>query len=389
MKFEAGIRSEKKADLKKASERHHAIDWVKSIATLGVFLFHSGAAYAEGNWHINNTQKDFAITVWNAWLLLWIMPVFFFLSGASARFALRNRLISKFIMDRLQRLAVPLIFGIFVVVPPQVYIERLSRLQFTKSFIEFYPHYFNGWYLSIGGQGNFAWMGLHLWYLLLLLALSMTLIPILQWIERRNFFQGRFIRYANKPGVLLLFAVPIAIIEMTWGNLGLGGWNMATYPLFFLYGYLIFSQSNAGEFIKRRTFPALIGAIAISLTLLISLFADGPIAYGMYETKAQTVLHAFSGWFWIISILGLAYRYLNFHNSLLKYANEAVLPFYILHQTVIVILGYSINLLNMTAGRKYALVILTSFVSILALYELVKRVGVLRIAFGMKATPMR
>ncbi|MBI5966201.1 MAG: acyltransferase family protein [Chloroflexi bacterium] len=378
---------EKHALQKDKLERHFAIDWIRMIATLAVFVFHSGIAYGAGDWHLNNPEESFSITVWNTWLLIWIMPVFFFLSGASAHFALVTRPTDKFVQDRFQRLAIPLIFGILVIVPPQVYIERLTRLQFTKSFFEFYPRYFEGWYLSIGGQGNFAWMGLHLWYLLLLLILSVAMLPLMKWIKREDKFQAKLIQYANKPSVLFLFAFPIALIEMIWGNVGLGGWNMLTYPFFFLYGYMLFSRLNVREIIKGHTFPSLIGAIGTSVTLLITLFSKGIVGYGQHEWRFQTLLHAFSGWFWVIAILGLAYRYLNFNNNLLKYANEAVLPFYILHQTVIILFGFLINHLDVSIGLKYTLVVFTSFVSILLVYEFLKRVRILRLLFGMKVKP--
>jgi len=276
-----------------------------------------------------------------------------------------------------------------VVVPPQVYLERLSRLQFTQSFVEFYPHYFEGWYLEIGGSGNFAWMGLHLWYLLLLLVLSLVMLPLFRWIKRAGEFQGQLTAYANKSGGLWLYALPVALLEIVWGNVGVGGWNMLAYPLFFLYGYFIFSRLEARKIIQHSTFSAFIGAVMTSVLLLISLFFDGPVAYGQYEWKWQALLHAFSGWFWIIAIVGLAYRYLSFDNSLLKYGNEAVLPFYILHQTWIVILGFLINRLEMSLGLKYTFVIFSSFLAILLTYEVLRRIRPLRFLFGMKMLPQR
>ena len=364
--------------------RHYAIDWIRIIATLAVFMFHSGAAYSYGNWHLNNLEKSFAITVWNTWLLIWMMPIFFFISGASTYFALNKRSSTEFLRSRFQRLAIPLIFGVLVIVPPQVYLERFSRLQFTQSFVQFYPHYFEGWYLEIGGSGNFAWMGLHLWYLLLLFVLSIVMLPLFRWIGRGDEFRRRLIADTDKFGGLLLYAMPIALVEIAWGNVGVGGWNILTYPLFFLYGYLIFSRQDAGSILQRYAVPAFVGAVVTSALLLSTLFSSGPVAYGPYEWEWQALLHAFSGWFWIIAILGLAYRYLNFSHSLLKYSNEAVLPFYILHQTWVVILGFLINRLDTRVGLKYVFVLCASFLAILLTYEMIKRVPLLRLLFGMK-----
>jgi hypothetical protein len=47
------------------SERADALDWLRVPTTLAVFLFHSGAAFAAGDWQLNAPTKSFAITIWN------------------------------------------------------------------------------------------------------------------------------------------------------------------------------------------------------------------------------------------------------------------------------------------------------------------------------------
>jgi hypothetical protein len=76
---------------------------------------------------------------------------------------------------------------------------------------------------------------------------------------------------------------------------------------------------------------------------------------------------------------------LDFSNRFLKYANEAVLPFYVLHQTVIVVIGYFIKDWGWAVFPKYVFLVTMSFVVIMALYEFaLKRVRFLRYVFGMK-----
>jgi surface polysaccharide O-acyltransferase-like enzyme len=90
-------------------------------------------------------------------------------------------------------------------------------------------------------------------------------------------------------------------------------------------------------------------------------------------------------WGWLFAFLGLARRYLNSTNRFLAYANEAVLPFYILHQTVIISIGFYVVQWNMHAGLKYLVISTTSFIGIMLIYELlVRRVNVLRFLFGMR-----
>jgi len=94
---------------------------------------------------------------------------------------------------------------------------------------------------------------------------------------------------------------------------------------------------------------------------------------------------AFNSWFWLAAIFGFGSKYLNFNNELLNYAREAVLPFYILHQTVIVIIGFYIADWKTGVMVKYIILSALSFTVIIAMYDLlIKRVKILRFLFGMK-----
>lgn len=371
--------------------REYAIDWLRMLATLAVFVFHSGAAYAAGDWHLNSPTKSFPITIWNAWLLLWIMPLLFFIAGASTFFALKTRPPRQFLCERVNRLLVPLLFGILVVVPPQVYIERVSRNQFTGSFWAFYPYYFDGWYLAIGGPGNFAWMGLHLWFLLLLLVMTLLALPLLRRLQAAHSkrWLGIVAQQLQRPGRLWFFALPLATIEWLWGNVGLGGWNMLTYPLFFLYGAFLLSLPSSAKILQRQAGSAFAGALITTVLLFITIYADGMVAFAQYPVAWQRVLHAWSGWLWVLAFMGFAYTWLNRRTSFLDYANEAILPFYVLHQTLIILVGYVVNQMGLPVAANYGIVLSGSLFSILLLYEgMIRHLPVLRFVFGMKAYPV-
>ena len=81
-------------------------------------------------------------------------------------------------------------------------------------------------------------------------------------------------------------------------------------------------------------------------------------------------------------------QHLNFNTPFLKYANEAVLPFYILHQSVIVVLSYFGVRWLIPDWLKFIVILLASFAVIMLLYEyLVRRFNLLRFLFGMKLLP--
>jgi len=70
---------------------------------------------------------------------------------------------------------------------------------------------------------------------------------------------------------------------------------------------------------------------------------------------------------------------------LLPYFTEVVLPIYVLHQTVIVAIGYYVLQWKMTTFSEYWTISLASLVATLVLYDVgVKRLNVPRFLFGMR-----
>jgi fucose 4-O-acetylase-like acetyltransferase len=133
---------------------------------------------------VKNNELDPNLTLFVAAVAQWIMPLFFVLSGMNSFASLESRRAGAYIGNRFRRLAVPLLFGVFVVLAPvQVWIERASHGQFDGSFLEFYPHYFEGLY---GFGGNFAWMGLHLWYLEMLFLFTLVTLPPFLFLRKEG-----------------------------------------------------------------------------------------------------------------------------------------------------------------------------------------------------------
>jgi hypothetical protein len=99
----------------------------------------------------------------------------------------------------------------------------------------------------------------------------------------------------------------------------------------------------------------------------------------------MTAIRALNSWLWLMAIIGIALHYCNFNNKFLAYATEAVLPFYILHQTIIVTIAFYLIGLYIPVGIKYFVIASTSMIAILALYEVfIRRVNILRFLFGLK-----
>jgi fucose 4-O-acetylase-like acetyltransferase len=204
------------------------------------------------DWSVKNATTY----AWLSWLMgllaQWGMPLIFFISGASLVFATRKASAARFLGDRVQRLLVPLLVGILIFSPIQVYLKRLSHGQFEGSFWKFLPHYFDGIYVP-GGDGNFAFHGRYLWYLPVLFLLTLLFMPLFWWF--RSDTGGKMLRRLGSvlalPGAIVLLAVPTIVLQniTNTGALGGtftvgGGWRPVKYIWFFLGGYLILSHEG-------------------------------------------------------------------------------------------------------------------------------------------------
>jgi glucans biosynthesis protein C len=369
-----------------AHPRELFVDWLRVFATGSVLLFHCARFFDREGWHVKNPDRSAGLSIFVGFTAQWMMPLFFILSAISIRHLLARCGNGSYVRERLRRLGVPFVFGTLVLIPPQVYIERSTQGNFRGSFFAFLPHYFDGWY---GFGGNFAWMGLHLWYLEVLLVFSLLTLPLFRWIGRTATRDkiGRAAAFLGRPGRLYLLALPIAAMEwlvnLQPGGVGrrdFGGWSLLTYLVFFLLGFLIGTDSQFRTALERQRKVALALGIAAAAGLYILTSSGHPD-----RAWPVALVRAMNSWSWLTAILGFAGKHLDFDRPWLQRANEAVLPFYVLHQTAIVVLAY--ELINWQAGVsvKCVVLVVASLASILSTYILlIRRWRVFRFLFGMK-----
>src|ERR1700712_3508216 len=103
------------------------LDWLRILAIIGVLFFHSAMAFTEEKWHIKNSQQSPILLEFISWMHRFRMPLLFFISGTVSYFMLQKRSSGSFIAVRFRRLFIPLLFGMLVIVPPQVYMKRLTQ----------------------------------------------------------------------------------------------------------------------------------------------------------------------------------------------------------------------------------------------------------------------
>jgi glucan biosynthesis protein C len=364
--------------------RRYDLDWLRVITILAVFCFHTAHFFDKGDWHLKNPVRYQGFSDITDLLLVWIMPMMFVISGAAIYYGFKKGKVGMFLKDKVLRLLVPLVVGMFTHSVLQVYFDALTHGRFEGTFWAFIPHYFEGIF-PFGG--NFAFTSVHLWYLEALFIFCLLFLPVFIWWKGsgQNFCQtvGNFLA---KPGVLFLLALPTMILVtiLDPSNVGLkdtGGWSVIVYIFFFLPGYIFVPNQAVQTRLMKQRWVSLVLALFFSFAWLIQ--EDHP--FGSTGYMIESILISLASWSCIFALLGFVRRYLTFTNPFLSYANEAVLPFYILHQPIILSVGFFAAGWAIPAVGKYFIMLFCSFIVIMLFYEfLVRRFNVMRFLFGMK-----
>jgi glucans biosynthesis protein C len=366
------------------TERQYYIDWLRILLIISVFLFHIGMIFNTWGWHIKNDQqyggmlRSIMIFLHN-----WRMPLLFLLSGAGTYFALGKRTPGQYLSERFKRLFIPLVAGIFILVPVQVYIEKASTY---NSLLEFYPHMFEGIY----PKGNFSWH--HLWFIAYLFVIALFISPFLGLLRSEKFaeFTCRLVGIVTRPLALNIFIIPILLSQIVLRNYFEFGTNalvndwasMTFYIIFFLAGFILLPNKKIAEAIRKQRFLYLAETIILTVIMFSvpRLFESERTVEIIYD-----VTSLFQAWACGITAVGFAKHYLNFDSGFRKLANEAIFPFYLLHQPVIVVVGYFIIRWDLAVLWKVLFITLISLSIVAGLYWLViRRVNFLRVIFGMK-----
>jgi len=372
--------------------RLYYIDWLRVLAILGVFLFHATNVFNTMPFHIKNAEQSVVITTIQAFFFPWGMALFFMIAGTGTWFALKRRTSSQYIKERSRRLLIPFVVGSIILSPIQLYFEWSHKVHtgvFAGSFTQFLGS------LPWGASPRiFGVVGYHLWFLGFLFMFSLLALPFFQWVRRGS--GQRLISWlaqvCQHRGGILVFALPPLFIRLGLQPFFPYEHDWADFFLllsFFIIGYLVISDERLRQAV-RRDWPITltVGTLAF-LGAAVMTFSTGELniegAPHHLLDFAWWGLFAVCGWCWTAFTLFIGMRFLNFSNRLLRYGQEAIVPFFVVHQPVIIVIAYFAVQLNAALVPKVLMVVIGSFVVSLALYQLViRRISVLRVAFGMK-----
>ena len=375
-------------------QRRHDIDALRVIAFALLIAYHAGMVYvADWGFHLKSGHTY----EWLQWPMVamnrWRMDLIFLLSGLAIGLFQPERQLGRFVLLRTWRLLLPLLFGMAMIVPVQAYCEAVSNgavapgfLAFLARYLELQPWPEGGF---AGAEYGFTWN--HLWYLAYLWTYTLVLtalLPLLRSAPGQRL--AAWLGALPGPWLVALPAALLAIYMNTllepFGNaerdLASDWYRHSEYFTVFLLGYLLARSQPFWTRLLALRKPLGIAALAMAAVYVPLLFAD--IEYGPAALAAMRCLRALYAWTALLAILAWGHHLLNRPFRWLPYATEAVYPWYILHQSALVLLAYWLVPLALPAALEATLVVVGTVVACALGPEIVRRIGVLRPRFGLK-----
>ncbi len=393
--------------------RRGDVDSVRALLVLGLVFFHTARIFDLMPYYVKNEQTSLLMMALVGFVSQWGMPLLFFMAGIATWHSLNHRTVGEYLKERVRRLLIPFIFGVAVIAPPLRYYALLANPDYQDSFWQFYPQFFRvvltpsfpRFFHADPAVGLFEIA--HLWFLYYLFIFSLMALPLFVYLRKDSRFVSRVANLCELRGAILLLAVPVVSIEL-FVHLGeSAGWNRYSFLSFLIMGFIFASDDRFEESASRNSIIALAaGALALAVFFWASVKTwqegiDPSRGYGI-ESVLWRMFKGLSSWFWVIGLWGLGQRYKRRRSSLrqtindthskpavidkiLRYANEVVLPFYIIHETVVVIIGFYVVKWEAGVMAKYFAVSLASVAATLLLYEVfARRTNITRLLFGVK-----
>jgi surface polysaccharide O-acyltransferase-like enzyme len=364
-------------------QRRYDIDWLRNLVILFLFPFHTARIFDVWEpFYVKNDAAGWGLSWFVALAGYWMMPLLFWLAGSASWYSLQRRSDKQVVKERFFRLFVPFLAGTLLVVPPQGYVARIMLGEEPGPYLVFLLNYFPDFRDLSGYSGSFS--PAHLWFILYLFVFSLVALPLFRRLMQHQ--DGVLVRHAAR--LLSRWPLFVALVVPLTALLALpapGGQNPFYYFFIYVAGFLACMQPDFADMAAKRRLQALaILLITVPAWLWMRHHFRDAAAFSAMDIFLA-LLQTFNVWLTLIVILGYGSKLRNVRHPWLDYANEAAFPIYVIHQTVIVAVGYVVVPLEWNLYVKYGAILIVSFAASCFLYEgVIRRVAVLRRLFGVK-----
>lgn len=363
--------------------------------------------YVPWDWHVNSPNPVPALEPVMNLTQPWRLTLLFLVSGCGTRFLTdslfrEGRGAAALAGSRTARLLPPLLFAMFVIVPPQSYYEVIEAMRdlfpdvadpashpFVAGFWVRYATASGNWCDADGCLITPTWN--HMWFVAYLFVYTLALAVLLAIPGVRQGLDRSAHLFAGWGLVVwpLLWLVAIRLLlaprfEITH-DLVTDWYNHALSFGAFVFGYVIARSDDVRRGLISLRWPALILAVAsyVLLAAYLWIYREGPPPPDGLR-QLMRVVYAIDQASFIAAILGFGARWLNRGGPILRYLTIGVFPFYIVHQTVTVVAAYHLAKLGWPQGLEALTVIAVTALGCWLAYEVARRIGWFGLLLGVR-----
>ena len=366
----------------------HAFDWLRVVALLLLFFYHTGMLYvADWGFHIKSTYSSEALTGVMLMVNPWRMSLLWFISGVALRFVVDKYPVWSVLKQRSIRLLLPLTVGVWLIVPPQLYFEMQYKGDLSMSFVEFMAAFFDLQHPAFEKYPSGIWPHVdvnHLWYLRELWLFSIPVILLgsfwdkcVTWLE-----QTPFLSKLINSAFLWLCLLVVATITL---DLSLERPREEIGFCFLLVGFAIAKQEKVLAHFKQYFLTYLVLYMLSASAVVVGyyvLWLDDSAQ--QFWKDCLTAVYRGNGVLAVAGLLGLSLYYFNKPSRLLDWLSERVFPLYLFHQTFIIVVAAWLKPYSLGGVVEALAVLFLSLLASLFCCELAKHSGILRPIFGYK-----
>jgi peptidoglycan/LPS O-acetylase OafA/YrhL len=374
--------------------RHFGMDWLRIGAFALLILYHIGMVFVPWNFHVKSLHVEDWVRLPMLASNAWRLTLLFVVSGYASR-ALLNRSSGTggFFANRCYRLLVPLLFGMAVIVPPQPWVELVTKHAYAGSYLTFWSHnYFR--FGKLAGLSlptwNHLWFVVYLWVYTSVLTLGLVVV-------RGDWLQRAFDWVFGSWAVLVLPVAWLVFVHAWWFQMAaesqalFGDWVAhVTYFPAFLFGFGLARSEPAIAAIARwwkvGAVAAVLGYVAI---IGVELEWPGDIVAPRWIYPGYGVAHALEQWGAIVALIGIAELHWNRDHRWRRTLTEAVFPFYLIHQTIIVLVMSALLPAGLPGWAEFACLLAATTIGCIAFYWIGRSIAPLRPLIGLRALPSK
>jgi hypothetical protein len=385
--------------------RWPGLDLARAVVVGGLIPFHALLVFDATDDFYVKSDRTADLLPFVAPVVVAAMPLLFLVAGIGAWHSWQARGARGYLHRRVRRLLVPLVAGTVLLVPLPVWLRLRGDPDYTESYWDFWPRFFRirwDWsefpfVLRPAADGRGFETG-HLWFVYLLLVYSLAVLPLLAWLDSGRGRRAReaLVDSARRRGGVLWPAVLLGGVAAGLGlDEGIAAGTTLGYLVFFAAGVVLATDARFREVVRRDA--GLAAAVALGLLAVAGarmLGGEGdPLLDRDPSTLAGRAALGAAGWCTVVAIIGGLARLRpspagagrdgSRDGRVARYVAPAVLPWYVLHQPVVVVVAYLVVGSPLHPALQYLLICAVSaLVTLLAYDLLVRRTALTRALFA-------